>query len=186
MTFIDCFSKISDPRRKQGLRVDLEQILAMAVISYLAGHTGYRGIARFSKENSDYFIDEFQLRHGVPSHVTFREVLMNIDKVKLIAAFNRWSQQFVPLQTHDWLSTDGKTLGATVTNTQNKHQDFEGVVSLFCAKSGLICSIEHYRRKSKEKGEAPLARYIMTLLKDMGLIFTMDALNTQKKRLPTS
>ena len=185
MTFIDCFSDLTDPRRKQGLRVDLEQVLIMTVISYLAGYTGYRGVARFSKENQDYFIAELKLRHGVPSHVTYREVLMNIDQAELIAAFNQWSQKYVPLQNQDWLGTDGKTLGATVTNTQNKNQDFEGVVSLFCVKSGLVCSIEHYRRKSKEKGEAPLARHIMTQLKDMGLIFTLDALNTQKKRLPT-
>ncbi len=182
MTFTDCFSTLTDPRRKQGLRVDLEQILFMTVISYLAGYVGYRGVSRFSKENSDYFTEILALRHGVPSHVTFREVLMNIDKKELIAAFNQWSQQYVPLQKNDWLSTDGKTLGATVTNTQNKHQDFEAVVSLFCAKSGLICAVEHYRKKSKNTGEAPLARHLMTQLKDMELIFTMDALNTQKKR----
>lgn len=186
MILIDCFSKLSDSRRKEGLRVDLEQVLIMAVISYLAGYTGYRGIARFSKENTIFFTETLKLRHGVPSHVTFREVLMNVHKAELILAFNQWSQQYVPLQTRDWLSTDGKVLGATVTNTQNSKQDFEGVVSLFCAKSGLVCSIEHYRQKNKEKGEAPLARYIMTQLKDMGLIFTMDALNTQKKRLPIS
>ena len=180
MTFKECFSGLKDPRRKQGLRVDIEQILVMAVISYLAGYTGYRGIARFSKENKDYYEEELLLRHGVPSHVTFREVLMNIEESSLITAFKKWSQQYTPLQTGDWLSVDGKTLGATVRNTQNKHQDFEGVVSLFCAKSGLVCSIEHYRRKSKEKGEAPLARHIMSELENMGLIYTLDALNTQK------
>jgi len=184
MTLIDCFLSLSDPRRKQGLRTDLEQVLIMVVISYLAGQTGYRGTARFCKENSDFFIPTLKLRHGVPSHVTFREVLIGINKAELISAFCRWAQQYVPLQTGDWLSTDGKTLGATVTNTQNQKQDFEGVVSLFCAKSGLVVSIEHYRKKSKEEGEASLARYIMTKLKDMGLIFTMDALNTQKKLLP--
>lgn len=180
MTFIDCFSQVEDPRRKQGLRVDLEQILIMTVVSYLAGHIGYRGVARFSQENADYFVPELQLRHGIPSHVTFREVLMNIDETELIIAFNRWSQQYIPLQTEDWISTDGKTLGSTVVDSQGRSQDFEGVVSLFCSKSGLVCSIEHYRRKSKEKAEAPLARHIMSSLKNKGLIYTMDAHNTQK------
>lgn len=183
MTFKECFSELTDHRRRQGLRIEISQILVMSVISYLAGYTGYRGIARFSKENADYYEEELLLRHGVPSHVTFREVLMNLEESELIASFKKWSQQYTPLQTGDWLSADGKTLGATVSNTQNKKQDFEGVVSLFCAKSGLVCSIEHYRRKSKEKGEAPLARHIMTELKNMGLIFTLDALNTQKKQL---
>ncbi len=183
MIFIDFFSTIKDTRRKQGLRVDLEQILIMAVVSYLAGYTGYRGIGRFSKENADYFIPFLGLRHGVPSHVTFREVLMNINQDELINCFKNWCQEFAPLKNFDWLSVDGKTLGSTVVNSQSKYQDFEGIVSLFCFKSGLVYSIEHYRKKSKAKGEAPLARKIMSELKNMGLIFTMDALNTQKKQL---
>ena len=132
MIFTDCFSTIQDPRRKQGVRVDLEQLLIMAVVSYLAGYSGYRGVCRFSKENADYFVPALKLRHGVPSHVTFREVLMNINQDELIKSFKNWSKEFVPLKNFDWLSVDGKALGSTVVNSQSKYQDFEAIVSLFC------------------------------------------------------
>ena len=180
MTFTECISQLEDPRRSQGLRTNLDQILIMVVVSYLCGHTGYRGVERFCKINSEFFIHSLGLRHGIPSHVTIREVLQRLDELALIKAFGQWTKNYVPLKKGDWISVDGKVLGATVKDTQKSSQDFEGVVSLFCQRSGLVHSIEHYKRKSKEKGEAPLARYLMSQLKARGLVFTIDALNTQK------
>lgn len=182
MTFITSFSKIIDPRRGQGLRTSLDQVLIMVVLSYLCGHFGYRGVYRFCKINELFFIKELKLLHGIPSHVTFRDVLMRIDDNELKKAFRKWSKTYIPLEEKDWLSTDGKVLSSTSRDTQTSKQNFESVVSLFCHKSGLIHSIAHYERKSKEEGEASLARQLMSDLKDMGLIFTMDAGITQKKR----
>ena len=184
MTLLKCMSQLKDPRRSQGLRISLDQLLTIVVISYMCGHTGYRGVERFGKNNRKFFIDALKLRHGIPSHVTIRWVLQNIDQRALIKAFRDWTQTYIPLERGDWMSVDGKALGSTVRDTQTSNQDFEGVVSLFCQKSGLTHSIEHYRRKSKQSGDAPLARYLMSYLQDRGLIFTMDAANTQKKQLP--
>ncbi len=182
MTFIECFSKIKDPRRSQGMRTSLEQLLTMTVLSYLCGHFGYRGVHRFCVENVDFFVNHLSLRHGVPSHVSFRSVLSQLNEKELMKAFKRWSDSYVPLSEKEWLSVDGKALGSTVKDSQGSKQDFEGVVSIFAHKSGLVKSIAHYKKKSKEEGEAPLARQIMGELKNMGLIFTMDAGNTQKKQ----
>ena len=182
MTFVQCIAQLKDPRRGQGLRINLEQLLIMVVVSYMCGHTGYRGVERFCKNNDQFFIHSLGLRHGIPSHVTIRDVLQRLNQSALIGAFNEWTRSFTGLTPGDWLSVDGKTLGSTVVDTQGSRQDFEGVVSLFCQESGLVHCVEHYRRKSKEKGEAPLARYLMSQLKDRGLIFTMDALHTQKKQ----
>jgi len=180
MGFKECFSKVQDPRRGQGLRTDLDQILTMVVVSYLCGHFGYRGVHRFSKINSKDFIEFLQLRHGVPSHMSFARLLPRLNKKELITAFKCWSKDYVPLENKDWLAVDGKALGSTLKNSQSKKQDFEAVVSLFAHKSGLVRSVEHYRKKSKGESEAPIARHLMSELKNMGLIFTMDAGNTQK------
>lgn len=182
MSLEEFFLSIEDPRRSQGLRTDVSQILTMAVVSYVCGHFGYRGVGRFCRLNKEVFIEELKLRHGVPSHVTFREVLSRIDGAKVIQAFNKWAGGIKNLEIGESMSVDGKTLGSTVVDTQGSKQDFEGVVSLFSHQSGLVHAVEHYKRKSKEKGEAPLARQLMSALKDKGIVFTMDALHTQKKR----
>ncbi len=182
MSFKNCFSKIKDPRRGQGLRTDLHQMLLMIIASYLCGQTGYRGVHRFCTINSKYFEESLGLRHGVPCHMGFARLIPQLNKEELIKAFACWSKGYVPLEEKDWIAVDGKALGSTLKDSQGSKQDFEGVVSLFAHKSGLVKSVEHYRKKSKGEGEAPLARHLMSELKNMGLIFTMDAGNTQKKQ----
>lgn len=171
------FSRLLDPRRSQGLRTSLSDILIMSVLSYLCGHTGYRGIARFCKSHSSLLIDYLGLRHGIPSHVTFRAVLMNIDQQALIHCFHAWSAHlFEPDQQH-WLSGDGKALRSTSDQTG---QDFEAVVSLFAHQSGLVRAMGHYQNKSKESGEQETLRIVLNELDQMGAVICLDALHCQK------
>ncbi len=183
MTLLEALSMVKDPRREQGMRTDLAQIFCMVVLSYLCGYKGYRPVGKFSKLHEELFIKELSLRHGVPSYVTFREVIMRVDEAELIEAFNKWSETYVPLEKESWVSGDGKVLGSTVVNPNGKGQDFEAVVSLFCQKSGLVRALEHYRNKTKETGEGSIARFLIEKLRGMGIIFSLDALHTQKKRL---
>ena len=53
MDLLSALSSVEDPRRSQGQRVSMEQVLMMSILSYLCGHIGYRGISRFSKAYSD-------------------------------------------------------------------------------------------------------------------------------------
>ena len=152
MTLSECFSQLPDPRRSVGLRTDLSQLLSMVTLSYLCGWTGYRPVARFCKVHSVLLTETLLLRHGVPSHVTFREVLMNIDQPILIERFNSWAGQYVDLSSGDWVSGDGKTLCSTVSKPHGNNQDFQAVVSIFGQQSGLVYAVETYQNKSKEKG----------------------------------
>ncbi len=183
MTLLEALSSVQDPRRSQGKRTDLEQIFCMVVISYLCGHKGYRGVNRFCKIHEHTFTEELSLRHGVPSHVTFRQVIMQTDDGQLIKAFNGWAEGYVPLEKESWVSGDGKVLGSTVVNANGKNQDFQAVVSLFCQESGLVRALEQYRNKAKEIGEGSVARFLIEQLRGMGVILSLDALHTQKKRL---
>ena len=181
MDLLTAFSSVEDPRRTQGLRVSLEQILVMSVLSYLCGHSGYRGISRFCKAYSKRLTKLLSLKHAVPSHVTFFDVLSRIDQDQVIAAFNDWAGSFVDLNTHIWVSADGKALGSTVTNSDNEKQDFQCVVSLFAQQSGLVYSLEQYRNKEKGKGEPDVLKFLIGQLGAMGAIIRVDALHTQKK-----
>ena len=183
MTLIEALSGVEDPRRSQGLRTDLEQIFYMAIISYLCGHKGYREISKFCKSEQGVFTEKLSLRHGVPSHVTFWQVLTGVDEVGVVKAFNLWSEDYVPLRKESWVSGDGKVLGSTVVNANGKGQDFQAVVSLFSHESGLVRSLKDYRNKTKETGEGSVARFLIEQLAGMGIIFSLDALHTQKKRL---
>ena len=180
MTLLESLSTIEDPRRSQGKRISLEQILLMSILSYCCGITGYRGIARFCKAHNDLLVSELGLKHPVRSHVTFFSVLSELPEHQLITAFNAWADDFME-QKGPWLSADGKSLCSTVEHTHGQGQNYQAVVSLFCQKSGLIHSIATYKNKSKES-EISLVEHLISEFKVKGVVFTFDALNTQKKR----
>ena len=180
MSLLEIFSSIPDPRIERTKLYSVPQILILSVLSYLCGHTGYRGIKRFGDAHSGLLYDMLGLAR-VPSHVTLRAVLQRIDKNALTAAFHQWTASFSPPRS-TWLGGDGKTLCSTVENAHNKNQDFEAVVSLFAHDSGLVQVIGDYKNKSKGTGEQHIIRFLMGQLKDMGAVITLDALHTQKKQ----
>lgn len=178
MSLLRNLSTITAPRRKEGIRTSIEQIFCMVTISYLCGYYGYRPLAKFCRSHKALFISEFGLKHGVPSHVTFREVLKNIDQQELITAFNTWAKDYVALSEGDVLSGDGKSLKSTLTNQSTSSQDFQSVISLFCQKTGLVAQIATYRNQKKSEIEVLLE--LIKTLNMSGLTIRMDALHTQK------
>jgi len=181
MDLLTALSSVKDPGRAQGQRVSMEQVLIMSILSYLCGHSGYRGISRFSKAYSDSLTVLLGLKHAVPSHVTFADVLSRVDQQQVIDAFNRWAQGFAPLEAYSWISGDGKALGSTVSDMHGNNQDFQAVVSFFAQQSGLVHRLEQYRNKEKARTEGDLLRFLVSQLEAMGAIISVDAYHTQKK-----
>ena len=180
MSLVELFSSIKDPRRSQGKRVSLAQIFSILVLSYLCGSKGYRGSWRFAKVHSVMLTEYLSLKHGIPSYVTIRDVLMRVDKSELISQFNLWALDYVELTEGDWLSGDGKSLCSTVSDAHGDAQDFENVVSLFAHQSGLVAMVQSYR--NQKKSEISILVSMIESLGKMGLIIRMDALHTQKKQ----
>lgn len=179
MTLSELFKSVPDFRRKQGLRIDLENALWIIFLGISSGYGGYRGIHSFGIANEAFFIKELGLKHGIPSHVTTREILRNLDKKSVIACFSEWANN-QELRQGDWLSGDGKALRSTLKNAQNSQQDFSGIVSLFCQRSGLSYAIGEY--SNKKDNEVSILHLLLPLLRDKGVYLTLDALYTQKKR----
>lgn len=180
MSLYELFTEIKDPRRKEGLRTNLPQIFCMITISNLCGYFGGRPIARFAKAYSKTFISELNLKHGIPSHVIFTDVLNRVDSKGLIKAFNKWASDYVPIEKGELLSADGKALACTVSHQNGSQQNFEAVVSIFCQKSGLVRAIEQYQN-SKES-EIDVVRFLIEHLDGKGMTFHLDALHAQKKQ----
>jgi len=178
MILFSALSRLKDPRRAQGLRTNLTQILTMTILSYLCGHTGYRSISRFCKSHAEFLTSCLCLKHEVPSHVTFRYVLQHIDQAALIEAFNLWASNFQESEELTFISGDGKSLGSTLRNSQNSSQSFEAVVSLFNQQSGLVYSLQKY---SNEKvSEIGVVEFLVQELKAKGLVICLDALHGKK------
>ena len=179
MTLQEAFKRIKDPRRQQGKRISLEQLLSISVLSILSGHTGYRGIERFARVHEKALVKELGLKHPPPGRTTYWDILTRLDRKQVAEAFNHWAG--VNNTGNKWISGDGKALGSTVKDACGKSQDFEAIVSLFAQETGIAIAVGHYRNKDKGGAEGGLIRYLCGLLKGKGATISLDALHCQKK-----
>lgn len=178
MTLYEAFAGLTDPRRAEGRRIRLEQLLALVVIANLCGHYGYRPVARFCQIHQQILTQQLELKHGVPSYVTFRTVLTHLPSQTLIDCFNTWADGLAALSEGDWLSGDGKALGATLTHTQDAGQDFQLMVSRWSHQTGLVHRLTTSANASGD--ERVSVRELLSHFQDKGLIVRLDAIHTQK------
>ena len=177
-------SKIPDNRRKQGQRVTLPAFLTMVTLSSMSGFCSLQGMARFMKNNEEYFVERFGLLHGVPGYTRIRTLLASIDFEALNRAFYEWASQFVDEENSDWLAIDGKGIKSTVIDYEESNQNFHAMVSAFTRSKGISISSTHF--ENKRKSEIVAARELITQLDQKGLVLTLDAIHCQKKRRPKS
>ncbi len=169
--------EVQDPRRSQGMRYTLSQLFTMTIMANLCGYLGGRPVAKFSKNHESTLEDLLSLKHGIPSHVVFSDIMNRVDEDELIIAFNKWTSGYVPLEIDDMVSGDGKALGSTVRGTGSR-QKFQAVVSIFCQQSGLVYAIEQYQ--NAKESEIHVVQFLLEKLQAMGITLFLDALHAQK------
>lgn len=172
---------VPDFRRGQGRRYPLDAVLTMITMGIMSGRYGYRELGRFIRGNAAEFIDIFKLeRKDLPSHVTIRTILLNVDFEHLRQAFEAWARQHVTIAPGDVLSIDGKALGSTVTDYDSARQDFICIVSLYSQRQGAVRSLQRYH--NGHQSEIPTVRELLAAVGVKGITVTMDALHCKKKR----
>jgi len=74
------FASLSDPRRGQGQRNKLSDVLTIVIMAILSGYQGLKGFARFASSNQVELTEVLELKHGVPCFFTFRAILNGLDE----------------------------------------------------------------------------------------------------------
>ena len=180
MNLLELLSQIKDPRRAEGKRYPLEAILLTTIMSIMSGFYGYREIARYADANKEFLLQFFsEKRTKLPSHVTFRTVLMNIDYDELFSVFETWALGYVAIEKKEWFSVDGKALASTLTDYSKEYQNFVSLVSVFSHKRGQVISSKML--ENKKTSEIPTVENLIEMLDLKDVVFTLDALHCQKK-----
>lgn len=179
MNLIEHLCQIKDFRRKQGQRFMLPQVLLIIIMAIMSGRYGYREIASFAKANKKDLVDKLKLKKSkIPSHVTIREVIMNVDFVLLNQAFSQWALGYVTIEKDDWLSIDGKAIKSTVENYHNSYQNFVSMVSIFSQKRGQVIKTGTF--ENKKVSEVSIVKELLEALDLKDVVFTLDALHCKK------
>ena len=107
------FSAIPDPRRAQGRRHRLSNVLALAAGAILCGMRGYRAISDWANSLGQKARERFNCRREggryiVPSESIIRDVLIRVEPTHLDRALQRWNEVYAG--EDDSLAIDGKTM----------------------------------------------------------------------------
>lgn len=177
---VENLSKMKDPRRGAGQRHPLVLVLLIVIMSTINGYYGYRAMGDFVKRNKKALIKQFKpKKRRLPSFSTIRRVVQGVDFCELSHYFYMWAKGYVEIEEGDWMNVDGKGIKGTVSESQNKQQNFINLVSVFSEKRGMV--VFSGKIINSKESEIPMVRCAVELLDIKGVVFTMDALHCQKK-----
>ncbi len=175
----DFFASLEDPRRGQGQRHTLSNVLTIVIMAILTGEKGFRGFFRFAQANAKELTTLLAMKHGIPGYNTIRDILLAINQDTLIRNFINWTQDYLPSFSEDqYIALDGKAIKATTNGGNTSQQNFVSVVNAFGHKSGIIHGMQPF-----ENGKASEVQALQKLVSKLGVkhvVFTLDALHTKK------
>lgn len=182
MNILKYLSKIEDPRRKQGQRYPLGEMLCLVLLGTLAGRVGYRSISRFGKENEKYLSKILKLKHGVPSHVSLTKIVDSIPFKSFEKAVNEWIiSDYKRGSSKRQIALDGKAIKSSVRNGISSDQNFLALVNSFCLEEGKVLAALAYENGKGGESEIETLRELVELFGLKGAVFTADANHDSKK-----
>ena len=177
-------NSLPDNRRLQGRRHELANIIIIVIMAILSGHQGLKGFTRFARSNQKELEEVLTMRHGIPKYNTIRETLSSIDEKIMAEFFIQWAKGCGHDLIDEFAAIDGKAVRSTLSGGNTQAQSFVAVVSAFGHQSGLVLGVGTY--ENGKASEAGVVRDLVQKMDTKGIIFTMDALHSQKKRLNVS
>lgn len=174
-TMIDIFRDIPDPRRGNGIRHKLEEILLIAVLAILCDCRTYAEMEVFGECREEWLSSFLELPSGIPSHDTFGDVLAMLDPKALHDAFTQWVETLRELISNEVIAIDGKTIRRSKDTAKGKRALH--VVSAWANENQLVLGQVAVNEKSNEITAIPA---LLNLLHIKGCIVTIDAMGTQK------
>ena len=181
--FIEAIKQIPDYRKSKGKRHQLWVVLMLILLGTMSGYRGYRPLADFSRENWSTLCHLLALPTDtpIPSYSTFRRVLIQVSFEPFVTLFNQWAQAFLELDEQTWVAVDGKSIKSTVSHGSESYQNFVSTVSAFTHQTGVVLNLKLMENKKTSEIETGLQ--VIEALAGQPIVFTFDALHTQKKQL---
>jgi DDE_Tnp_1-associated len=184
MMLREYLERIEDPRRKQGQRYKLGDILLVSVIGILSGALSYRDLERFMRLRLVELKGWLGLNwKRAPSKSLLSDIYGILNRESLEEGFRVYSQALnqkadEALEKNSY-GLDGKALKGSFDHM--KEQKMLQILSVFCTGTDLILAHREIPEKTNEIPEA------QELIRKLGLpegsIYTLDALHCQKNSL---
>lgn len=171
---ISQFTQIEDPRDPCKVEHRLLDILVIAVCAVIAQAESFEDIALYGRCKQAWLGQFLDLPNGIPSHDTFRRVLMLIDPGRFEHCFQAWvrsvfrqDDEAVPRQ----IAIDGKSVRRSFDRQRGRSPLH--LVSAYATERGLVlaqCATE------AKRGELTVLPDLLDGLDLRGCLVSLDAL----------
>ncbi|MBT2292440.1 ISAs1 family transposase [Paenibacillus albidus] len=175
-SLLDMFKEMPEPRKGNGIRHKLEDVLVIAVLALLSDCRTYVDMEIFAKVREEWLRTFLELPGGPPSHDTFGDILCALDPAMLHLAFQEWTDTVRQKLSGEVIAIDGKTIRRS-KDTANGKRPLH-VVSAWANENQLVLGQLAVEEKSNEITAIP---ELLNLLYIKGCIVTIDAMGTQKE-----
>lgn len=184
--FVRLFREVDDSRLDGMVEYPLVEILLIVFLAVLANASTWADIAHFAQSKKRWLKKFIPLKHGVPSHDTFRRVFSLIDPLSLQqATVSFLMENMMALRRSLSLPMDGYRLicvdGKEEKGTGRKYGTMEVVRNLqtlhvYDATHSICLFSQPIDSKTNE---IPVAQDILQGMDLRGCIVTFDAMHTQ-------
>jgi hypothetical protein len=166
-------TQLEDPRCPWRVEHKLIDILVIAVCAVLAEAESFEDIALYGRCKRDWLEQFLALPNGIPSHDTFRRVLMLIDPDRFERCFLGWVRAvFRPEEaTPPQIAIDGKAMRRSF-DRRNGRSPLH-LVSAYATERGLVLA---QRATEEKRGELTVLPELLDGPDLRGCLVSLDAL----------
>jgi predicted transposase YbfD/YdcC len=167
---------IEDPRRGWKVEHRLIDVLVIAVCAVLGEAESFEDIALYGRCKRDWLGTFLELPNGIPSHDTFRRVLMLVDPDAFERSFLGWVRAaFRPdADAPRQVAIDGKTVRRSFDRKRDRSPLH--LVSAYATEGGLVLA---QRAAETKGGELAVLPDLLDGLDLEGCLVSLDALACQ-------
>lgn len=169
------FENLDDPRREQGRRHLLIDLILLTVCAVICGADDWVEVEDFGKAKQAWLKTFLKLPHGIASHDTLGRVFARLDPQATERCFMQWFEHLAQIHKGQLIAIDGKTLRHSYDTASN--QAAIHMVSAWCNTNHLVLGQLATEAKSNEISAIPM---LLELLDIKNAIVTIDAMGCQK------
>lgn len=169
------FADLPDPRRAQGRRHRLSDMIVIAVCAVICCADGWADVADFGRAKLKWFETFLDLPHGIPSQDTFERVFARLDPDAFEHCFMSWTEALAGSSRGKLVAIDGKKIRRSFAHAWD-HSTATHLVSAFVHANATVLGQLSVDCKENEIVAIPR---LLELLDLTGATVTIDALGCQ-------
>lgn len=175
-SLVDFLEALEDPRIDRTKKHAFIDILLIAICAAICGAKTWIDIQDFGNAKKEWFSTFLDLKHGIPSHDTFRRVFMILHPEDFLDVFVKWVQSMTKDKDLKQICVDGKSLRKSFT----KGKANSAIHMVNAWSTGVSLSLGQLKSEGKSNEITTIPK-LLDKLNIKNCIVSTDAMGCQLK-----